>query len=427
MTGPVRSETGEPGPVTSPPSVIAPGAAWQTVLLAIWMAWVSNFMVRTALAPGLVGIRAEFGLSHAEGGLLATAFLCGYCVMLLPGGLLGDRFGRRRMVLIASFGWAAASLLIGLAPSYFALALAVVALGVVMGWFNANDRPTVAAITPRSRRALGQGLSYTGVGMGSSAGLLLGGVMTAAWGWRSSYFLFALLSLAAAFALWRAVPTLPAGTRVPLRETARLLLGSRDLWLLYASGIPSVAAAWLLLTWAPTILLETGETDLAGASLLASGIGLAGVPALVGTGLLSDSLLRRGRGRKSLIAGGHALLAVSLVLFAVGVEQRWAVSAIAALMFLVSFAQWMPWAPTYALLGDLTPPYAQGFVFGLGATCWVTGAIVIPWLAGAVRDWTGSFLSVFQAMGALSLVAAGLAGAIHPAFRLGPERRFLGS
>ena len=89
---------------------------WQLVLFALWLAWVTNFMVRSALSPGLVGIRGDFSLSHSQGGLLASGFLAGYCSMLLPGGLLGDRVGRRRMVILASLGWTISALLIGLAP-----------------------------------------------------------------------------------------------------------------------------------------------------------------------------------------------------------------------------------------------------------------------------------------------------------------------
>lgn len=412
-------------PVSAPPVRSARagrGAPWQVVLLSIWLGWVTNFMVRSALAPGMVGIRQDFGLDHAEGGLLATGFLLGYAVMVLPGGLLGDRVGRRPMVLGASLGWAAGAVLIGLAPSFTTLFLALLALGVVMGCFNANDRPIVSVVTPKDKLALGQGLTYTGLGLGSSLGVLLAGAMAAAWGWRSSYFVFAGLSLVATVALWRSVPALPTG-RGASAASARHVLGSRDLWLIYLAGMPSVAGTWLLMTWAPTILLETGGLDLLTASLVAAGLGLPAVPALVGAGLLSDLLARRRLGRKSLIVVGHVLLGVSFAMLAVAVERRWPLPTVAGLMLLLSFAQWLPWAPTYALLADMAPPSVQGLTVGLGATIWVVGAMAAPWLAGAVRDAMGSFAAVFHSMAALAVVGGVLAAAVHPAFRAGPERR----
>jgi predicted MFS family arabinose efflux permease len=394
---------------------------WQRALFAIWLAWVSNFMVRSALAPGLVGIRADFQLSHGEGGLLATGFLAGYCATLLPGGLLGDRVGRRKMVILAALGWTIISLLIGLAPSYPALLLSMIGLGGTMGCFNSNDRAIVSTLTPREKMALGQGLSYTGLGIGNGLGVMLAGAMAAAWGWRSSFLVFAGVSLLALAAVWRFVPEPPRGHPVPFRQVARQVVGSRDLWLLYAGGIPSVAVAWLLITWSPTILLETSELGLATASFFVSGVGFAAVPALVGMGSVSDLLARRGFGRKSVVAAGHLLLALTLALLAVSVERRWGALVIAGLMLVVSFFQWSPWAVAYALIADVVNPSAMGMAFGLGATMWAGGAMTAPWLAGAARDMTGSFTGAFWSLALLSFAGAVLTAAVRPAFRPGPE------
>lgn len=378
-------------------------------------------MVRSALAPGLVGIRDEFGLTYAQGGLLATGFLAGYSLTLLPAGLLGDRVGRRRMVLFASLGWTVASLAIGLTASVAGLLVALFGLGLLMGCFNANDRPIVGAVTPRERMGLGMGLSYTGLGIGNGLGLVLGGVLASAYGWRSSYLVFAVVSLGAVAALWRSIPALPAGRGAPLREVAGRVLGSRDLWLLYVSGIPSVAAAWLLIAWAPTVLLEMPGFDLASASLLASGVGFAAVPALVVGGLLGDRFARRGLGRKGLIALGHLCLAVMCLLLSVGLAERWSGPLVAFLLVLTSLAQWSPWALIYALLAEMTPRAAVGMSFGLGASLWSLGSLTAPWLAGMARDASGSFGTVFFVMAGLSLGSALLALAIRPAFRLGAE------
>jgi sugar phosphate permease len=191
--------------------------------------------------------------------------------------------------------------------------------------------------------------------------------------------------------------------------------------LLVAVRLPSVAVAWLLITWAPTILLEASGVDLAGAAVLASGVGFAAVPALVGAGVASDACARRGLGRKALVAGGHLFLALTLLVLAAGVEGRWGATLIAGLLLLVSFAQWSPWAPAYALLADLTPRAALGMAFGLGATVWSLGALTAPWVAGATRDATGSFTMVYYVLAALSAAGAVLAAAIRPSFRLGKE------
>jgi predicted MFS family arabinose efflux permease len=251
----------------------------------------------------------------------------------------------------------------------------------------------------------------------------LGGVLASAYGWRSSYLVFAVVSLGAVVALWRSIPAFPAGRGAPLGKLARGVLGSRDLWLLYVSGMPSVAAAWLLIAWAPTVLLEVSGFDLTGASVLASGVGFVAVPALVGGGLLSDRFARRGLGRKGLIALGHLWLAAMCLLLSVGLAQHWSASLVALLLVLTSLAQWSPWALIYALLAEMAPPAAAGMAFGLGASLWSLGSLTAPWLAGVARDASGGFSGVFFAMAGFSLGGALLALAIRPVFRFGAEPR----
>src|SRR5258705_5486995 len=47
---------------------------------------------------------SELQLSYTRAGLLASAFFYAYVVMQIPSGLLGDRFGRRRILLLGLLG-----------------------------------------------------------------------------------------------------------------------------------------------------------------------------------------------------------------------------------------------------------------------------------------------------------------------------------
>ena len=87
-------------------------------------AWIANYMVRMALSSLLPPIMTELSLSYTRAGLLATAFFCAYTAMQLPAGFLGDRLGRRRVLLAGILLGVAASLLTGLAGSFVTLFLA---------------------------------------------------------------------------------------------------------------------------------------------------------------------------------------------------------------------------------------------------------------------------------------------------------------
>lgn len=357
---------------------------------------------------------------------MATSFLIGYTTMMLPGGIVGGWLGRRRMVIGTALGWTLGALFIGLAPAFPLLIVCMVGLGLIMGLFNANDRPIVSLVTPHDKMGIGQGLSYTGLGVGNAVGVILAGVLASTWGWRASYLAFSAISLLAVVMLWRIIPDLPREPIRAIRYAARTLLSSRDLWLLYLGGIPSVGAIWLLMTWTPTMLLEVTHLDLTTVSLLASSIGLAAVPALIGIGALSDWFVRHNLGRKATIAVCHALLGMGLAIAGLAFDRRWDASIIIGLLLTVGLIHWAAWAPTYALLAETVPIPALGVAFGLGATVWALGAMAIPWLAGLIRDLTGSFTGSLYGLAALAFIGALLLAAVTPPFRLGPEKRLKG-
>ena len=156
-------------------SAPSPPLVW--VLLVY--AWVANYLIRMALSPLLPPIMAELSLSYTKAGVLATAFFYAYMAMQLPAGLLGDRWGRKRILLTGILLGAAASLLTGFAGSFLMLFLARLLTGVSQGSLFSNDRVIIATYTPKEKMALGQGVSFSGPGLGTTLGLFLAGALGA--------------------------------------------------------------------------------------------------------------------------------------------------------------------------------------------------------------------------------------------------------
>ncbi|MBI1960327.1 MAG: MFS transporter, partial [Candidatus Rokubacteria bacterium] len=139
--------------------------------------WICNYLIRMALSSLLPPIIEEFGLSYTSAGFLSTGFFYAYLAMQLPAGVLGDRFGRKRLLLAGVLLGAAASALTGLATSLTTLVLARLLTGLSQGFLFSNDRVIIAATTPREKMALGQGVSFSGAGLGTTLGLLLAGAL----------------------------------------------------------------------------------------------------------------------------------------------------------------------------------------------------------------------------------------------------------
>src|SRR3989304_1452658 len=138
---------------------------WQpyhTIWAVLVGGWVTNYMVRMSLPPVLVPMMQEFHLSHTQAGLLATAFFYAYTMMQLPAGHLGDRLGRKAILIFATACTGTMSFLTSHAPSFFTIFVFRFLTGVGQGTYFGNDRPIIAAYTPKDRMGLGQGASVPG-------------------------------------------------------------------------------------------------------------------------------------------------------------------------------------------------------------------------------------------------------------------------
>jgi ACS family D-galactonate transporter-like MFS transporter len=396
-----------------------------TPYYAIWAllvyAWVANYLIRMALGPLLPPIMKELTLSYAEAGFLSTAFFYAYMAMQFPAGALGDRFGRKRTLIAGIVLGALASVSTGLAGSFLTLFLARLLTGISQGFLFSNDRVIIAATTPKGKMALGQGISFSGAGLGTALGLLLAGALGAVVPWRSVFVLFALPPLVGAILIGRLVPEPPrhaavADTAWPFRRVLR----TRDFWLLGVTGIMPVYVQFVLATWAPLFFAEVGVADLGRSAALAS---LQGLPAPLGlllSGLLADRFHRHGLPRKVIIAATLFLTALSVSAMGLVLHARGPAWLLILFMLATSFFFWCAWGPAYAIFGELFPARVLGKAFGLyNSTCFL-GAIAGPVVTGIMRDLTGSFAAALLTAGGLCLGCVLTALALQPAFRLEP-------
>ena len=140
-------------------------------------------MVRSGLSPVLLSIIDDFSLNYSQAGLLAAALFYSYAVMQLPAGFIGDKIGRKSVLVACSFGWAITSLVTGLAHSFASLFGYRVLTGIAQGIYFSNDRAIIAFYTPKAQRGFGQGLSFIGLGLGVFLGILLAGIISDRLGW----------------------------------------------------------------------------------------------------------------------------------------------------------------------------------------------------------------------------------------------------
>ncbi|HBW36138.1 MAG TPA: hypothetical protein DEF89_12810 [Desulfosporosinus sp.] len=165
---------------------------WQryhTIWLLMFLGWTIAYTDRNLLSPiaaymisNKIAFFAVVANPHALAGLMSTLFFAGYMAMQFPAGLIGDRIGRKP-ILVLSLLWAAAgTLLTGmLAFSLFGLLAARVLTGLGEGTYYSNDRALISEVTPPEKMGMGMGVSFVGLGIGL-VGASVGGAWLLNWG-----------------------------------------------------------------------------------------------------------------------------------------------------------------------------------------------------------------------------------------------------
>jgi MFS family permease len=393
-------------PSTSPATPY--GAVW--VLLVF--AWVANYLVRMAL-PALLGpVMSELGLSYGEAGLLAAAIFYAYMAMQVPAGMLGDRVGRKRVVATGLVLCALASVATGFSGGFVALVLARLATGAAQGCLFSNDRVIIAGSTPPGRMALGQGVSFSGPGLGITLGLVLAGTLGEIMPWRWVFVVFALPPLLAAALVARFVPEPARPATPPSDWPLRRLLGVRDLWILGIGCAMPLYVQFAIATWAPLMFAEIGVREVGRAGRWAGLQGLAAPPGLLAWGWVADRASRRGVARTRVMAAALVVSAATMLGVAGALEARASPTTLSALMLATVFCSWGIWGPSFAVLGQLVPRGVHGTAFGVFNTLAFLGAITGPVVTGALRDATGSFAAAAGVGAGVLLLGALLTTAV---------------
>ena len=122
--------------------------------------------------------KREFGATQSELGLIFTAFLGTRCVFQYPLGWLGDRFDKKRVLLVALLFFVPLVAAQGYATSIAQIIWLRVGLGVVCAALTASIAGIAAERSRPGNRARVMGINTSSFSLGVAVGPLLGGFLT---------------------------------------------------------------------------------------------------------------------------------------------------------------------------------------------------------------------------------------------------------
>ena len=264
--------------------------------------------------PLLLEITRTFRISHSAGGAISVATQLGYAAGILLFVPLGDVAERRKLILRLFAAVSLALAAAGLAPSFWVLVAASVAIGLTAS--------VTHIMVPMAPELAGPGHGGRAIGT-VMTGLLLGvllartasGAVAEAFGWRAVFLLAAVSTGAFVPLLWRRMPAMPPVHPVGYREALRSL---RDL--VRQQPVLREASALGFLTFASFIAFWTNLTFFLGSPHYRMGAGVAGSFGIVGA---AGALIASPVGKLADRRGPRATLTMALGVLTAGYGILW--------------------------------------------------------------------------------------------------------
>lgn len=276
---------------------------------AVWIIFAAGLVAGAHVCkvpPALPLLRADFGLTLVQSGLIATMFYVTGGLIGAMAGAIVDRYGQKRYALIGLGLMVCGGILGVLSESYAGLLVSRFLEGLGFVLLTVAGVPLMTQATRAQDRPMAFSLWSAYMPAGGALALLAAPAALATFGWRSLWIGVAVCTALVAVLVARSVPAPSFGGAIASRKLlAETLL--RPGCLALGGAFMGYVAQWSsLMIWLPTFLVDERDTSQATASLLTALYVAINVPGV----LTGGWLLKRGAPRGAVIIG--ASLAMSL-------------------------------------------------------------------------------------------------------------------
>ena len=370
----------------------------------------------SALNVAFPAISADLGVSPRQIALVIVFYHVPIGILTLIGGVLGDRFGHRRVFACGVWTCAVAFPLCGFAPDYAWLLAARVVQGAGTGLVYGTVPALVTLGLVSTRRGVGLGVLNFAAGAGLALAPLIAGVLVDAFGWRS-VFLFRV-PLAVAVGIVALLP-LPGMIRPERSSPGAVPSPSLPLVIGNALAVAANAASFPIFVFVPYYLI-----DVVRESASIAGVVFMTVPLSTSLGGLAGGWLTRRFAPGHLVTIGVALETLGLFAIATlrdGSSTAFTVVAFVLTGFGLGFFQTPNMTLVMAALPDRNQGLAGGMISAMRTIGVLTASLLSPWLFAARQAAHGAqigspsalflaaFSDTFLACTALSAAALMLA------------------
>lgn len=369
-----------------------------------------SMMGMSIVSPVIPDYALSFGVPFALAGLLISGFGLARLFVDLPAGILSERFGARRFMLLGLAIIAISSLIAGFALNYTVLLAARVLEGAGSAIYMTTSLTAVTKLSPKESRGVNLSLYMSMFLIGTMIGPVVGGFAAEHFGLGAPFTVYGLFALFSFLLVWKTIgreEVTDASNAIRPRELFGLLRRYDILTINLANICVFVARQGILNTVVPLYARLNLGMALSELGVILS---IAALGNLV-TMLLSGSLTDR-YGRKPFFLTGLGLSALFIALLPFAGDMVQLAAVVAGLSLSLGLA-----GPMAAWLTDVVRPGELGGSMGLFRTMGDLGYVVGPVALAALAGTSGlvSAAPFFLAAGVIFILTLPLIRTSDPA------------
>ena len=146
-----------------------------------------NYLDRYVLNAVRTPLANDFRISYGDSGRTVTAFMIGYFVTSPFFGYLGDRLSRKWLIAFGILVWSLGTILTGFAGGFTTLIIYRVLVGLGEASYATISPSLISDSFGSTKRNNALTIFYVAIPVGAALGYLLGGEISAVWGWRHAF------------------------------------------------------------------------------------------------------------------------------------------------------------------------------------------------------------------------------------------------
>lgn len=268
------------------------------ILALLFFGWALGNFDRFVINYAIVDISKDLSLTATNTGIVLSIFFLGYAIMQIPGGLLADKFGSRKIVILSIFFLSLFTGLTGVVNSLGMMLVIRFLFGLGEGGFMPASTKAISETFPREERGRAQSILLSSGGIMAILTPIIAAYLLTSIGWRPLFVGIAVIGMIVVVLLFlflklpHTTPSLNSSgvqaqqSQSPLKTVLKMPL----LWSIFVSFFAIYTIQWGLTSWIPSYLSTARGLDLVSIGWAQSIPGIAMLIGMLLAGVIMDKV-----------------------------------------------------------------------------------------------------------------------------------------